>query len=127
VVLNNVTGGENDVLFDLTHATITWKITDDAGNLVEPTARAGKRSMEPMQQKVLDKSGGTLRLPLSQSDENAPDTRHGYLTLAPGLAWTFDGEANKIYFLTGKINIPFVSEHAWYGTMELPAVALPTD
>ena len=34
---------------------------------------------------------------------------------------------HKTYFLTGRIEMPFVSQSAWYGTMELPAVALPTD
>ncbi len=125
--LNNVTGGQNDVLFDLTRATITWTVTDEGGNIIKPTAPAGRRSNEPLDQKVLVKSQGSVRLPLSQSDEKFPDSQHGYLTLAPDLAWVFDGWNENTYFLTCKIEIPAVREGVWYGTMDLPAVALPTD
>jgi hypothetical protein len=124
--LNNVTGGENDVLFDLTNATITWTIRDEGGNVVEPTTPAGKRAKEPLEQRVLVKSQGSARLPLSEAEEILPESRHGYLTLAPGLAWLFDN-SEKTYSLTCKIEMPFVKEGAWYGTMKLPAVALPTD
>ncbi len=124
--LNNVTGGENDVLFDLSNATITWIIRDEGGKVVDPTSLAVGRAKEPMEQKVFVKSQGSVRLPLSQTEENIPDSQQGYLTLAPGSAWLFDS-SEKTYFLTCKIEIPFVSKSAWYGTMELPAVALPTD
>ena len=124
--LNNVTGGENDVLFDLTNATITWTVRDEGGNVVEPTIPAGKRAKEPLGQKVLVKSKGSARLPLSQADENIPDSRLGYLTLAPGLAWLFDN-SEKTYSLRCKIEMPFVRSGSWYGTMELPVVALPTN
>jgi hypothetical protein len=124
--LNNVTGGENDVLFDLSNAAITWTMTDEGGKVVEPTAPAGGRAKEPLDQKVLVKSQGSARLPLSQTDVNIPDNRYGYLTLAPGLAWLFDNN-EKTFYLTCKIEIPFIRKGTWYGTMVLPAVALPTN
>jgi hypothetical protein len=125
--LNNVTAGGDGVLFDLSHATITWSITDEGGNVIEPNAPAGKRAKEPMDQKVLVRPQDSARLLLSQTDEDIPDSRHGYLVLAPDLAWLFESGDEKTYSLTCRIEIPFVRKGAWYGTMELPAVALPTN
>jgi len=123
--LDNVTGGENDVLFDLNHATVTWILTDEAGHVIEPNAPVGKRAKEPMSQKVLVKSQCSVRLPLSQTDDDIPDSQNGFLTVAPGLAWVFNGGDEKACFLSCKIEMPFISRSAWYGTMELPKIALP--
>jgi hypothetical protein len=129
--LHNVTGGANDDLFDLSGAKLTWTVTDQSGNVIEPNATASHRAAEPMQQKVLVKSKGRARLPLSQTDADVPpresDGGAVHLTLAPGLSWSLEPGGGKTYFLSCEIKTKFVGDNTWGGVMVLPKVALPVD
>lgn len=125
--LHNVTGGQDTSEFELSRATITWNVTDENGKSMAPSAVPGGEPEILFDQKTVLESGGTARLALSQTGAAVPKNRRGYLSIVPGKAWAFERSDKGVYFLSCKIEMPFRAANVWYGTLDLPKMAIPLD
>jgi hypothetical protein len=125
--LHSVTGGDNTSELDFSKSNFTWEVTDETGKAVAPNATPGDQPKTLLDQKAVLESGQTARLPLSPVGAEIPKDHSGYLSPMPGKAWSFDRNDKTTYYLSGKVETPFTAQGVWYGTLQLPKMAIPTD